>query len=128
MSSVDELEAEIKHLRNQIKGYKGMATRQVLASSWDPLPSTSPSTSQEPPHVAPAWMKDCPTCNAPNPNFTGPPNVFCNSDSCQGRIPLGRVTQDQIERLDDGRVDFKGVHACTNCGSNEDAKLVGDVD
>lgn len=80
-------------------------------------------------HLAHPWEKKCSTCGGENPNYTGPPNVFCNAPGCKDELhgkqmPMGHVDLMQIKKDAEGKIDLPDVKPCLNCGSDHDAVIV----
>lgn len=126
---------EIKRLQRENKGLKGQNSllrkkqapenpKQVESGQPESDSSHSEPAQAEPAHLARPWEKVCLDCGGENPNFKGPPNVFCGAKGCDGKIPMGHVELGDIKKLEGGRVEFPGVGKCFNCGKDDSAKLV----
>lgn len=117
MSDLEELEAENKRLRRQLKGYKGFAAAHgelgSSSASYEAPASSSPSTSRS--HIVRSYEKSCPDCGAQNEHYQKP-NAFCAD--CHAPQGTFRSRDEASEK----------VGECWNCGSMGRGEFTGDDD
>lgn len=120
-----------KAMERKEKGYKGqiaklqadLAKAQAKSGHTEGEGSQNEPPQATNPHLARDYEKVCVDCGGENPNFKGPPNVFCHSGTCKGRIPMGHVEPSEVKPLEGGGVDLPTIKPCWNCGSDHDAKV-----
>lgn len=126
------IEASISEMKSEIKGIKGQQAlhRKALAlprpGEKRTEPETSPKEAQEAqskPQEAPKfhqtyeWMRDCPECGGPNPDYK-PATVACASCG----VPLSSSPEAAKELKETKHTDK--VKPCWNCGK-EEVKILG---